>query len=113
MTSPTDKWVQTVRATDMWGRVNGHHWPVNGQYGLGLKRALAGSGWAGLGWAGPDTWHAVVLPRHCHGLLLGFVHSSAHAAWFTVDSGSRSMDHWLVFGGPSPLSFPFGLAHVH
>ena len=37
---------------------------------------------------------------------MGFVHSSAHTVWFTVDSGSWSMDRWLVFGGPSPPFFP-------
>ena len=44
---------------------------------------------------------------------MGFVHHSAHTVWLTVDSCSRSMDRWLVFGGPSPPSFPFGLAYVH
>ena len=44
---------------------------------------------------------------------MGFVHRSAHTMWLTVDSRSRSMDRWLVFGGPSPPTFPFGLAYVH
>ena len=44
---------------------------------------------------------------------MGFVHRSAHTVWLTVDSCSRSVDRWLVFGGPSPPSFPFGLAYVH
>ena len=44
---------------------------------------------------------------------MGFVHRSAHTVWLTVDSCSRSMDRWLVFVGPSPPSFPFGLAYVH
>ena len=43
------------------------------------------SGWAGLGWAGPDTWQAVALPRHDRGPLLGFIHSSRAWAWLTVD----------------------------
>ena len=51
-----------------------------------------GSGWAGLGRADPDTWHAVTLPRHGRGLLLGFVHSAAHTVWLTVDQRSWSMD---------------------
>ena len=44
---------------------------------------------------------------------MGFVHHSTHTVWLTVDSCSWSMDRWLVFGGPSPPSFPFGLAYVH
>ena len=59
-----------------------------------------------LGRAGPDTWHAVALPHRSHGPPLGFVHSSAHTAWFTVNLCSWSMDRWLVFGGPSPPFFP-------
>ena len=51
-----------------------------------------GSGWAGLGRADPDTWHAVMLPCCGRGPLLGFVHSVAHTAWFTVDQRSWSMD---------------------
>jgi hypothetical protein len=47
---------------------------VNGQLGLGLKRALAGSGWAGLGRTGPDTWQAVALPCRSRGPPLGLVH---------------------------------------
>ena len=69
----------------MWGQ-------VNGQYGLGPNWALVGSGWAGLGQADPDTWHAVMLPRRGRGPLLGFVHSAAHTVWFTVDQRSWSMD---------------------
>jgi len=48
--------------------------------------------WAGLGWADPDTWHAVMLPCHGRGLLLGFVHSAAHTVWLTVDQRSWFMD---------------------
>ena len=47
-----------------------------------------GSGWAGLGWADPDTWHAMALPRRGRGLLLG----CGPQAWSTVDASSRSMD---------------------
>ena len=43
-----------------------------------------GSGWAGLGRADLDTWHAVMLPRHGRGLLLGFVHSASHTVWLMV-----------------------------
>ena len=85
MMSSYDMWAHSVCATDLWGQ-------VNGQLGLGLKRVLAGSGWAGLGWADPDTWHAVVLPRHCYGLQVGFVYRAARTVWSTVNSGSRSMD---------------------
>ena len=44
---------------------------------------------------------------------MGFVHHSAHAVWLMVDSHSQSMDRSLVFGRPSPHTFPFGLAYVH
>ena len=81
MTSASDVWVQRVCAADMWGQ-------VNGQYVPGLKRALMGSGRAGVGWAGPNTWRAVAQPRHGRGLLLGFVHSMAHTVWLTVDQRS-------------------------
>ena len=81
MTSPSDMWVQSVCAADMWV-------PVNGQYWLGPNWALVGSGWAGLGRADPDTWHAATLPRRSRGLLLG----CGPQAWSTVDASSRSMD---------------------
>ena len=66
------------------------------------------SGWAGVGWAGPNTWQAVALPCHGRGLLLGFVHSAAHTVWLTVDQRSWSMD--LRQGARSLL---LGSAHVH
>ena len=92
MTSASDVLAQSVCPTDMWGQVNGQRRSVNGQYGLGLNWALMGSGWAGLGRADSDTWHAVTLPRHGRGPLLGFVHSMAHTVWLTVDQRSWSMD---------------------
>ena len=58
----------------------------------GSQRSLAGSGWAGLGRAGPDTWHAVALPRRCHGPPLGLVHR--HGPQWTQA---------LVYGGPRLL----------
>jgi hypothetical protein len=64
MTSPTNKWVQRLCVADMWVRPKS---TLTDQLGLGLKRALAGSGWAGLGRAGPDTWQAVALPHHSLG----------------------------------------------
>jgi len=41
---------------------------IRAGFTLGLDRARVG---AGLGRTNPDTWHAVVQPRHVHGLLLG------------------------------------------
>ena len=75
--------------------------PVGPRYGLDLGRA------------GPDTWHAVTQP--CHDLRppLGFIHSSAHTAWLTVDLCSWSMDRRL---GPrwTESTLPsFGMVYVH
>jgi len=71
MTSASDVWVQSVCATDRWVRsmVNVDRSTVNtGRVHTGPGQ---GSGWAGLGRTELDTWHAVVLPRFVHGLLLG------------------------------------------
>ena len=81
VTSASDVWVQSVYATDRWVRstVNGDRSTVNtGRVQTGPGQ---GSGWAGLGRTDPDTWHAVVQPRHVHGLLLGC------GLRFTVDLG--------------------------
>ena len=85
MTSSSDVWVQQHCVADMWGQ-------VNGQCGPGLIWAGWVLGWAGLGRADLDTWHAAMLPCHGRGPLLGFVHSAAHTVWFTVDQRSWSMD---------------------
>ena len=52
---------------------------------------MVGSGRAGVGQARPNTWRAVAQPRHGRGLLLGFVRSTAHTVWLTVDQRSWSM----------------------
>ena len=70
--------------------------------GPGQRSALTGQrstradsnwdlGWAGLGWAGPDTWHAVVLPRHGHGLIPGCVHSCGRVG--VAHGGPRGLVH--------------------
>jgi hypothetical protein len=38
---------------------------------IGLSWARAGPSWADLGWPRPDTWRALVLPRHLSGLWIG------------------------------------------
>jgi len=53
----------------------------------GLKRV---SGWAGLGRAGPDTWHVMTQPRHGHGLLLGC------GPWLAVYGGPRDAGPWTA-----------------
>jgi hypothetical protein len=85
MTSPTVRWVPRLGVTDMWGQVNGQHLTGQRSTRVGSKLGRLGSGWAGLGRAGPNTWRAVAQPRHGHGLLLGFAHSTAHTVWLTVD----------------------------
>ena len=76
----------------------------------GLKRA---SGWAGLGRAGPNTWHAVTLPRHGRGLLLGFVHSVAHTVWLTVDQRSWFMDLRQGAWWTKSTSLSSGMVYEH
>ena len=104
--SASDMWVQSVRATDMWGQVNGQHGP-------GLKRALVGSGWAGLGRADPDTWQAVTQPRHNLGPPLGYGLRLWACAWLTVDQEA------LVHGPQTGLRWTkstlllSGAVHVH
>ena len=61
MTSPSDVWVQSVCATDMWGQ-------VYGQYGLGPNWALVGSGWAGLGRTCGKLWRCHVMAVGSTGL---------------------------------------------
>ena len=103
MTSPTDKWVQSLCVADMWAPVNGQHRP--------------GPNWTSWTWirAGlwPTTWHAVALPCHCHGPPLGFVQSSTHTTWFTVDWRSRSMDRRLGLRWTESMLLPSSLVHVH
>ena len=73
---------------------------------VGPQLGFGGPGYGlDLGRAGSDMWQAMALPHRSHGPPLGFVHHSAHTAWLTVNSCSRSMDRWLVFGGPSPPFF--------
>ena len=52
---------------------------------------MVGLGRAGVGRAGPNTWRAVAQPCHGRGLLLGFIRSTAHTVWLTVDQRSWSM----------------------
>ena len=77
----------------------------------GLWRA---SGWAGLGPAGPDTWHAVTQPRHSHGPPLG---RGPRLAGMSVAHGRpRRAGPWTVgwvLGGPSPPLSSLSVVHVH
>jgi hypothetical protein len=102
MTSPTVKWVPRLGVTDMWGQVNGQHLTGQRSTRVGSKLGRLGSGWAGLGRAGPNTWHAVRRPRHGRGLLLGLGFTLWAWARLTVDPSSRSMDRRMVHGEPSP-----------
>jgi hypothetical protein len=100
MTSPTNKWVQRLCVADMWVRPKS---TLTDQLGLGLKRALAGSGWAGLGRAGPNTWQAVALPCRSRGPPLGLVHKHGlRWAQALVYGGQRLLPVNRVH--PSPLS---------
>ena len=54
------------------------NWPVQGWI------------WAGLGRADPDTWHAVMLPRHGRGLLLGC------GPWLAVYGGPSDAGPWTA-----------------
>ena len=58
-------------------------------------------------------WHAVALPRRSQGPPLGFVHSSAHTAWLTVNWCSRSMDRRLGLRWTESTLLPSSLVHVH
>ena len=44
----------------------------------------------GLGWTDPDMWHAMVQPRHVHGLLLGY------GLWLAVYGGPRDAGPWTA-----------------
>ena len=91
MTSASDMWVQSVRATDMTcgarSMVNIDQSTVNMDWvSNGLWRA---SGWARSGRTRGKLWR-------CHVTAMGLYWASstalAHGAWFMVDAGSRSMD---------------------
>jgi hypothetical protein len=103
MTSPTVKWVPRLCVTDMWAQVNGQHLTGQRSTRVGSKLGRLGSGWAGLGRAGSDTWQAMVLPRHSRGLLLGLVHKLG-LRWTRalVHGGPRLLPVNRVH--PSPLS---------
>jgi hypothetical protein len=55
----------------------------------------------------------VALPHRSQGPPLGFVHSSAHTAWLTVNWCSRSMHRRLGLRWTESILLPFGLVHVH
>jgi hypothetical protein len=103
MTSPTIKWVPRLCVTDMWAQVNGQHLTGQRSTQVGSKLGQFGSGWAGLGRAGSDTWQAMVLPRRSRGLLLGLVHKLG-LRWTRalVHGGPRLLPVNRV--RPSPLS---------
>ena len=80
MTSASDVWVQRVCAADMWGQVNGQYMPS-------LKRALVGSGRAGVG-------------RVEHVACCG---AATSRPWALIGLRPQHGSHRVAHGGPALL----------